>query len=62
MDLLSGVALSLPRFGALRSLPTQYLAASSESIYMHEAVMLSKHLRTSVRLGSEGSTSSRSEL
>lgn len=62
MDLLSGVGLSLPGFGALPSLPTQYLAASSESIYMHEVVMLRKHLRTSVRLGSEGSTSSRSEL
>lgn len=53
MDLLSDVGLSLPGFGALPSLPTQY---------MPEFVMLSKHLGTSVRLGSEGSTSSRSEL
>lgn len=62
MDLLSDVGLSLPGFGALPSLPTQYLAASSESIYVHEFVMLSKHLGTSVRLESESSTSSRSEL
>lgn len=48
VDLLSDGRLMLRAFGALCSLPTQYLAASNESVYMHEFVMLSKCLRTSV--------------
>lgn len=48
VDLLSDVGLSLCGFGALPSQPTQHLAASNESIDMHEFVMLIKCSRTSV--------------
>lgn len=46
MDLLSDGGLRLCGFGALSSQPTH--AASNENVYMHEFVMLSKCLRTSV--------------